>query len=370
MRVRINITDPGDTSAVAPTWRTAKDIDYLTARLHGRKGRMAEAERLDGLCRIGSLRDLFHGIFPGSEVGGALDFQRLLVYELAAELSGFRVYISGPGVHLINWTLVRFQMENLKVLIRAFLTKVPIGELDGYLVPLPRELALDVRGLAEVEFPEGFVRLFPKDGLLRENMEKALEIYNDNPRPFFFEAALDRSYFQGLVLRMEKLPQEDREIITPMVHQEIDIFHLMLIARGRFHYGLAPSMLQPFHVEGAGIKRPLFIAMLNDPDLSASAGRVRERIFDAVPFEWGTGEGSNAVDASVLEGLAWNRFFRLANLAFRRSHMGLGAIMGYTGLRRVEVANLITISEGIRGGIAAETIRGRLIPRTDLLRVA
>jgi len=48
--------------------------------------------------------------------------------------------------------------------------------------------------------------------------------------------------------------------------------------------------------------------------------------------------------------------------------MGLGAIVGYAGLRRVEVANLITISEGIRGGMAAEAIRGRLIPRADIVK--
>jgi len=88
-------------------------------------------------------------------------------------------------------------------------------------------------------------------------------------------------------------------------------------------------------------------------------------VIDTVAFERGTNGGSKAADTSALEGLAWKRFFRLANFAFRQSHMGLGAIMGYAGLRRVEVANLITISEGIRNGMAAEKIHGRLITRTD-----
>ena len=57
---------------------------------------------------------------------------------------------------------------------------------------------------------------------------------------------------------------------------------------------------------------------------------------------------------------------RLANRAFRRSHMGMGAVVGYTGIRRVEVANLITLSEGIRAGMAAETIRARLLPRAGM----
>ena len=368
MRVQTTIADSGTTTLViGPKQRIANDLDYLAARLHARRSRMAEAERLDSLCHIRSLPEYFRTIFPESEFKGVLDFQRLLVYELIDELSSFRAYMSGPGADLLDWTLVRFQAENLKVLIRTCLTKAPTEELYGHLVSLPKELALNTQGLAAAESPEDFVRLVPK-GLLRENLEKALKNYRDYPRPFFFEAALDRGYFQGLVARTEGLSREDQEIIKPMVYQEVDIFHLMLVARGKFHYSLTPEMLRPLHVAGTRIPRAIFAAMLNDPDLYTSVGRVAERVLDAAPFEHGPNDGSMAVDASALEGLAWKRFFRLANRAFRQSHMGLGAIMGYVGLRRVEVANLITISEGIRNGMAAETIRGRLIPRTDVER--
>jgi len=361
------ITDTGTVSTVAPTRRTVNDLDYLAARLHARRSRMAEGERLDGLCRIGDLPEFFRTIFPESEIKGVLDFQRQSVDELIGELSGLSAYMSGPGADLTDWMLVRFQVENLKVLIRACLTKAPAEELYGHLASLPGELALDTRALAAAESPEDFVRLVPK-GLFRESLEMALEAYGDNPRPFFFEAALDRGYFQRLVARTEKLPQEDRHIVGPMVYQEVDIFHLMLVARGKYYYNLTPVMLQPLHVAGTRIPRALFADMLGDQDLYTSARRAAERVFDAAPLEHGTKDGSEVAHASTLEGLAWNRFFRLANLAFRRSHMGLGAIVGYTGLRRVEVANLITISEGIHSGMAAEKIRGRLIPRTDVER--
>ena len=72
------------------------------------------------------------------------------------------------------------------------------------------------------------------------------------------------------------------------------------------------------------------------------------------------------IDMAGFEALAWNRFLRLANRAFRHGHISLGAVVGYTGIRRVEVANLITLSEGLRLGLPAERIRGRLVPRTDL----
>jgi vacuolar-type H+-ATPase subunit C/Vma6 len=362
VRVQTTVADSGTTS----TKQTRIDLDYLAARLHARHSRMAEAGRLDGLCRIQNLPEFIHTIFPDSEFKGVIDFQRLLVYELIAEISGFHVYIPASGANLLDWTLVRFQTENLKVLIRACLTKTPIEKLYGHLIPLPRNLALNIQGLAAAESLEDFVRLVP-NGPLRENMEKTLKIYRDYPRPFFFEAMLDRGYFEELVTRTEKLSREDREIVRPMVYQEVDIFHLMLIARGKFHYGLIPEMLRPLHVTGTRISRALFTAMLNDPDLYASVGLVAERIFGAAPSKQGSNDGSITVDDnSILESHAWKQFFHLSNMAFRQSHMGFGAIMGYVNLRRVEVANLITISEGIRNSVDAETIRGRLIPRTNV----
>lgn len=325
---------------------------------------MAEGERLADICRIQSLPELFQIVFPESELAGILDFQRFLVYDLLGELSDLNAYLSGPGADLIGWIPVRFQVENLKVLIRGCLTGVKIEEDSSHLILLPGELALETEALATAESPEDFVPLVPK-GLLRENMERALEIYRDRPQPFFFEAALDRGYFQGLVARVEGLKREDRQIVAPMVYQEVDTFHMMLVARGRFNYGLAPENLLPLHIAGARVPLALFAAMLSDQDVFTLAGRVLQRALDTVPSGQEQGAGPVAVYASTLEKLAWKRFLRLSNTAFRQSHMGLGAIVGYTGLRRIETANLITISEGINSGMSAEKIRRRLITQAD-----
>jgi len=359
VRVRIAVTESGPVSIRL----TVRDLDFLTARLHGRRSRMAEAERLDGLSRIRSLPEFVQTIFPELELTRASDFQREAVNELVRELSGFLVHLSGAGIRFLDWVLVRFQVENVKVLLRVLITKTHAGDLQRYIVPLPRELALKIQGLTESESFEDFLRLAPK-GLVRKSLEKAFEIYHDYPQPFFFEVVLDQVYFQELMERVEQLPREDRETVKPVVCQEVDIFHLMLAVRGRFHYGLTPEMLLPLHVQGTRISRPLFAEMLSDPDVYTSAGRAVGRAIDAVPTESGSGDGpADAADyGAAVERLAWTRFLRLANLAFRRSHIRLGAVTGYAGLRRVEVANLITISEGIEKGIDAETIRAHLIP--------
>lgn len=361
--MQTDLTTSGPPSEIVSKQHMARDLDHLAARLHGRRSRMAEGDRLDNLCRSGSLEEFFRALFPDADLKNVREFQAHCVRELVRELSAFPVYLSGPGADLLELSLVRFQVENLKTLIRRWLTKASPKESRGYFVPLQAELGLDYESLAAADSLEDFVRLVP-DGFLRETLEWALKVYPDHSRPFFLEAALDRGYFMKLLAKGNELSREDREVALPMAHQEVDMFHLMLVTRGRFHYGLAPDMLRPLHVEGARIPRALFLAMLIDSDLASAANRVAGRVFDGTSSEGGSCEAPESADSAALERLAWKRFFRLSNLAFRKSNVGLGAIFGYTGLRRVEVANLITISEGIRAGMAAETIRGRMIPGT------
>jgi vacuolar-type H+-ATPase subunit C/Vma6 len=183
---------------------------------------------------------------------------------------------------------------------------------------------------------------------------------------FFLEAALDRGYFQELLARTERISEADKELIKPLVVQEVDTFHLMLATRGTFHYRLSPELVAPLHIRWTGIPSERFSAMLAAPDIITAARFAVGRVIDALPLEQKSSESSIAVDPAMLEALAWKRFLRLSNRAFRRSHMGLGAVVGYVGLRRVEVANLISLSEGVRTGMGADAIRKRLIPRTDL----
>lgn len=368
MGVQTAIAGTSITSSLTPIGGSVRDIDYLAARLHGRRSRMAEEERLDALCRIRTLPELFRTLFPEADIKGIVDFQRLLVQELIGELSTLRACMACPGSDLLGRILVRFQVENLKVVLRACLSRASAEIIERYLVSLPADLGLNIAGLSTAESLPGFVRLMPA-GLLQENLERALALYGDNPRSFFFEAALDRGYLQGLIAGVEELPREDREIIGPMAYQEADIFHLMLVARGKFYYSLTPTLLGPLHVHGTRIPGGLFAALLSGPDLSTSISLVAERVLDVMPSRGGDRDKLPTFNGALVEALAWKRFVRLANLAFRKGHMGLGAVMGYAALRRIEVANLITISEGIYRNMAPEIIRGRLIPRTTFTEV-
>jgi vacuolar-type H+-ATPase subunit C/Vma6 len=312
---------------------------------------------------VRTVPELGRALYPEREFHAAGELQRQLVQDLVGELAQLRAYLTGAGARLLDWLVARFEVENLKVLVRGFITRRPLELL--HLVSLPKEPALPTQALASAESWTEFVRLLP-NGPLRESLEEAGDL-EGRPKPFFLEAALDRGYFRELLARAERVFGEDQKVVRDLVFQEVDMFNLMLVVRGKFHYGLTPASLLPLHVEGSGISRARFMAMLRETDLRAVDRHAVGRAVDALPPEpKGTGEGGTSLDPARLEALAWQRFQRLANAAFRRSPVGLGAVVGYAGLRRVEVANLITLSEAIRNGLGVEVIRARLLPRSEL----
>jgi vacuolar-type H+-ATPase subunit C/Vma6 len=336
--------------------RIALDLDYLAANVHGRRSRLAEADRLDDLCRIRSLSDLARHLFPQERFLSVVEFQRRLVLDLVRELASLAARIGGASADLLDWLCVRFQMENLKVFARGLARGLAVEDLRPYLVPMPENLALPVEALAAAESLEAFTALVPQKPL-RSGLGLAAPLYKEQPRAFFIEAGLDCGYLGELLRRAGGLPHADRDDVLEVARHETGTFLLMLAARGKFHYGLGAPMLVPFHVPHARIDLGRFEKMLAAEDLAQVAALAKGTVIDGLPA------GSAAPEAADLEALAWDRHYRVANRCFRRSHMGLGAVVAYAAIRRIELANLIALSEGIRAGLDAGVIRRRLIPR-------
>jgi vacuolar-type H+-ATPase subunit C/Vma6 len=324
----------------------APDTVFLAARLHARRSRMAEGERLDAMCRLKAAGELFRAGPADGPAQTVEAFQKRLVSDLARELAECACRLPPEGASLCEWLLTRFQVENIKVLLRGAMTAAPFETLEPRLVAVRLEPVLDTRALASSGSPAGFAARLPP-GSLRASLAEAAAMYPAEPRPFLFEAALDKGYLSELLVRAARLRNaDDRDAVLPLARHEADMFLLSLAARGRFVYDLPPAQLIPLYVPGANLPRRRFLAML------AAAGPA------GTP---GTGDASSA--AAAIESAAWTRFADLANRAFRGNHMGIGAVAGYAALRRIEAANLITLSEGLRRNMDAAAIRRRLIPR-------
>jgi len=344
-------------------FETGADTDFVSALLHGRRSRLAEADRLDALCAIRSVSELVHAIEPKAPNESVIDLQRRMVSGLAEELLTYAWRIAGPAGSCLEWMAVRFQVENLKVLARGMATGAKLKDVEQNLVPLGKPFSLDAEALIASDSLEAFASRIPSKPL-QKGVRLAMPAFGRNRRPFFIEAGLDHGYLTELLARAALRAAGEAPDMLTLARQEADMFHLVLAARGRLTYDLRSEDLLLFHVRGAGIRRQAFAAMLAAHDAAQVAAEAAGRAIDkSLSGEAKLSEGHEAVTPALLEVLALNRYYRLGYWIFRRSHIGLGVIAGYAAVRRVELANLITLSEGIRAGVAPAVLRRRLIPR-------
>ncbi|HNX95256.1 MAG TPA: V-type ATPase subunit [Holophaga sp.] len=316
-----------------------EDLDFLVARVHGRRGRVAEAERLEALCRLRSQAELARAVFPEAEFLGVSGFQRRLVQDWLKEMETWALGLNPPRSRMIQALADRLRVEDLKLRIR--------GKAAGLGPDALREHLLSPRANPAPSLDTPSARI-----LGAEDAVKGAE--GAWPRAFLRETTLDRDHFRELLVALRGLDLQDRARIRALVLQEVDHFQLMLVVRGRFLHGLEAEHLRSWHIEGAGITSERFAHMLAAPELSQVVKLAVGFALDALP---------ERCEPSLLEALAWGRFLRLARRAYRQGPMDFGTLVGYAALRRMEVANLITLSEGIRLGIPGEILSARLIPR-------
>lgn len=338
------------------------DADFLAARLHARRSRLAERERLDQLCGVRTVPELAHTVFPHADALTAAAFQRRVVEEIACELALAAKFVGGPAHEVLLGLLLRFQLENLKILLRGVLNHLPRAAVEQHLLSLPAPSSLDAGALLATDHLNALGQMLPR-GVLRELLRRSARRWPDPPPLFLLEAALDQGYFAELIERARRLSGEDRALALPVLEQEANAFLLGLVMRGRFTYGLNPEWLLSFHIPGGGVSRARLRQMLAAPDPATVAGLALDHFLDDLPATPKPGETNAPADEAGWEARATQRLLRLANRAFRRSHTGCAAIVGYAVIRRIEAANLITLSEAIRAEMSPEAIRARMIPR-------
>lgn len=335
-------------------------VEFLAARLHGRLPRMLRKDRLDAACALATATDLTQFRFgdAGPDHRNPLALERRATAHWAAEVRRLADALTPPGSALLRWCLDRLQVANAKILVRAVRVPRPSGPgilpLLADLPPIPGPTAEAFRDAPALSRFRDTCPIGP----FRHYLGLAMRYATVHADPFLAEAALDRDYWVQGFSRATDVPCRERKWTTALLDQEIQVFHLQLVALGRFVHHLPTSALIPLHVPGTRLSASRFRGMLEAPDLASALRSAQGIALD----EW-----TVPPDPTTAPFEGRHRLHRIALRALRGSVTGLGAILAYALLRDLERTNLVTLAEGIRSaGIGPlPTIRTRLIPRPE-----
>lgn len=222
---------------------------YLNTRVSLFASRLWRAEDFRALLRA-SEADTPHllmegglvqlaGLVPGNDLH-SLE-QSIIARLLEETLILLRPLNGAARAFLLYWT-ERFEVTNLKTLLRGKMTGERPASLLSRLTPMGAFGRLDARDLSHAEDVAELLRRL-ESGHYAGIVRQAREAFEDSHDPFLLDAALDRGYYEGLAHRAQDLEHGDGPGLRRLMGPLIDRINLVWLLRYRFNYKLPPAQV-------------------------------------------------------------------------------------------------------------------------------
>jgi vacuolar-type H+-ATPase subunit C/Vma6 len=324
-------------------------IDFVNAKVRGMRSKLYESNRLLELADTRSLPELFRRIRPADTFPGHLDFERRLTADTVRELSALERFLAGAHDKLFRWLLVHFQLENVKIVLHAFIARDPPAAAEKLIVPTPPSLALDVDSLLQSPTLRRLVMVLPVKEF-RSCLTKLLDT-NEAPDADILEMTLDSAYLKILGRLASGMQGWTRELVG----LDVDARNILLMLRARFNFNRDFAAIKPFIVLSGvrltNYRAERIAAARGLPEALAVAAEV------ALPFA----ARANIATVQTLEDALALAQYHMASRCMAEAVLEEAAVFGYYYVKRAELANLIRLTESIRYGLARDEIKERLL---------
>lgn len=323
--------------------------DFINAKVHGMRSKLLEDDRLADLSDSRSLPDLFRRTHPGRMFEGHLQFESEIVRDEVRQLDRILEHLSGRVLDLFEWLVTSYQLENLKLALRAHVTHQGHAEIESLLTPVPQWLALPLDRLLDAPDMARFVRAVPgpvfQAALLKALAEDA------KPDLFTLEMALDFAYIRRLVELAEAADERSRRL----AEFDADRRTLLMILRARFNYNRPYEQIAPFvSPAGAFLTPRLTLEIAQASDLKDAVRRIPNA---AIPDEL----RSTATTLTRVEDLLFLTLYRHAARCYVEATLDPAVVTAFYYIKLIETMNLIRMTESVRHSLPREEINAGLL---------
>jgi V/A-type H+-transporting ATPase subunit C len=352
--------------------------DYGNARLRVMRSRLLSPSELASLAEARNLQNLITALTRTpyrkaldsalARAAGGIDcIAEALHLDLVENLGQMRRFYQGQARELVSIILRRYDVHNVKVILRAksrftspaeiSRSLLPVGELsEGVLDELVR--APDLRTAIDTL---ATMRLSIVQPLLNVRAEHPGA---DVPE---MELALDRWHFHEARRYLEPSHNGEVAILSGALNVEADILNLLIVLRftsnpeerSMLRRALAADDLSDLFVEPGKVPAEVLAQAGQQTTLEAAVEMLASTPYEA-PLNAGLMRYRQSRRLSEFEkALAAYRLRWMAALIVR-DPLGIGVPLGYLALKTNEVANLRWIAQGLDVGLPPDAIKADL----------
>lgn len=342
-------------------------FEYGNTRLRVMKSRLLTQDDLHGFAALGSV-DRFLNALTRTPYRTAVEaallqssglncLNRALQDDLIRGGGAVRGFFDGRAGAQVAWVLRRYDVHNLKTVLRGLAQRRPAAAVLEALVPLgdlrPDELAL----LAGAEDMQAAVDLlatwrspFARPFLARDGLPPTL---------FGRELQLERWYVAGLLAA----PAARESALNARARREADVTNVLTALRLVGVANVLPMLeaqldgapLEKLFVGPGQISRSTLLEMLVQPDVSAAVDLLGGSALGAVLAD-ATAVALRTQQLSLLERALQRLLLDDARRLMLRDPLGIGVLVGYLALKTAELTNLRLIGYGLAFGDSPATI--------------
>ncbi len=333
------------------------DQAYLRTRLAIMSTHLLGRQRLNGLAEL-PLDEMAKAsgldeIKDGRNSERLAAFERALMQTWLDELSALLRPLGGPARRLLMQWASRYELLNIKALVRGKIGQLPNEDIERNLFRLPGFLSLNHDELLNTDSVPELLRHLQKTRYKRIATQ-ALRRYEERPDPFLLDATLDQQFYSELSDRARQLASTDREEILNLIGRIVDRHNLVWSLRYRYNYRLQPSEVLYLAIDGGRVvNRDVLLQIVNADTLEDALKRVPAGLFQGRP---------TPREITLIEAAMRSDLIEHALHVMRRSPSVLTSVLAYLVVRHFEIQTLYAIAHARLHGMTSEVLREALDP--------
>ncbi|MCL6584079.1 MAG: V-type ATPase subunit [bacterium] len=338
----------------------AFQYSYINAKLRALKSRLlgpADYENLLGVCGYSGLVECLRNTSYGPLLGKVEASFDGLIQMFYQEL--FDCYhkvinsLSGNRRRLIQHLYQKYELENLKAIVRTICQGKPKKELERVLLPIEETVSFSQQALLQSNsLEEVLIQL--RRTCYHSSLRSALYRFEEERDSFPLEMALDLSYYNQLWKIISTLSRREQKIVRSILGVQMDILNITWTFRFKEVYHFSPEEILNY-----GLMQGCHISPERRKKLAFSVDRK-----DVVSNLALTPYQTLLANLEDIEACSTQLHSYLLNLA-RKNWQGvpfhLGTVLDYVFFKEMEVKNLISLTEAKRMNLPRDIVADHLI---------
>jgi V/A-type H+-transporting ATPase subunit C len=314
---------------------SATQFAYLHTRVSLYSRQLLGPEQLDALIDQPYGEAAQEETQTTSQYIGDLDQSNVNI--LLSELAVLVRPLSGSARDLLGYWAHRFELGNLKTIIRGKMANQPQQAIEAQLQDMGRFTSLPINELLQSDSTAELLRRLEQTPYA-EIAHQARHLLEQGEQLFALDAALDRRYFAGLARRGATIDESSVQLLRSLVGSIIDRVNLVWLLRYRYAYNLPAAQAYYLLIPASHRLQPQRLQQI------AQCASFEEAIASLpAPFDRILAGVTNTTEVTRrMEKESW----RIATHALNHSSFNVARALAYMMLRERDLRRLRAIVRG------------------------